>query len=188
MDSLVHRARRLARTVAPFLALVAGAAAADATRKPDAPFIPTPPAVVAEMLRVASVGPSDVVYDLGSGDGRIVIAAAKMHGARAVGIEIDPALVARAEEAAERAGVADRVRFVRQDLFRADLSEATVVALYLLPAMNHALRPKLEGLRPGTRVVSHDFAIGDWAPDHVSEVQGKRVYLWIVGSRLGKPR
>ncbi len=161
-------------------AVLCAAAAADAADGPGAPFIPTPPAVVAEMLRVASVGASDVVYDLGSGDGRIVIAAAKEHGARGIGIEHDPELVARAVANAERAGVAARVKFVRQDLFQTDLSEATVIALYLLPAMNHALRRQLQGLRPGTRIVSHDFAMGDWEPDHVSVVQGKRVYLWIV--------
>ncbi|MCC6608147.1 MAG: methyltransferase domain-containing protein [Burkholderiales bacterium] len=161
-------------------AMLSAAVAAHAADGPGAPFIPTPPAVVAEMLRVASVGASDVVYDLGSGDGRIVIAAAKEHGARGVGIERDPELVARAVANAERAGVADRVKFVRQDLFQADLAEATVIALYLLPAMNDALRPRLQGLRPGTRIVSHDFAMDDWEPDHVSVVQGKRVYLWIV--------
>ncbi|MCZ7565384.1 MAG: methyltransferase domain-containing protein [Burkholderiales bacterium] len=173
---------RFAPGIALALALWLGPAAAQKTR-PDAPFIPTPPAVVAEMLRVAAVGAYDVVYDLGSGDGRIVIAAAKERGAHGVGIELDPALVARAQEEAQRAGVADRVRFVRQDLFQADLSEATVVALYLLPVLNHALGPKLQDLRPGTRIVSHDFAIGDWEPDHVSVVQGKRVYLWIVRRR-----
>jgi SAM-dependent methyltransferase len=161
-------------------AALCAAATAHAGDGLDAPFIPTPPAVVAEMLRVAAVGASDVVYDLGSGDGRIVIAAAKEHGARGVGVELDPQLVARAESNAERVGVADRVKFVRQDLFQADLAEATVITLYLLPVLNHALRPKLQGLRPGTRIVSHDFAMGDWEPDHVSIVQGKRVYLWIV--------
>jgi len=174
-----RRLPRLPPGVALALAVWLGPAAAQKTQ-PDAPFIPTPPAVVAEMLRVASVGAYDVVYDLGAGDGRVVIAAAKEHGARGVGIELDPALVARAEEAARRAGVADRVRFVRQDLFQADLSEATVVTLYLLPVLTHALGPKLQRLRPGTRIVSHDFPIGDWEPDHVSVVQGKRVYLWIV--------
>lgn len=166
--------------VVAFAALSAAPATVDAKDGRDAPFIPTPPAVVAEMLRVASVGASDTVYDLGSGDGRIVIAAAREYGARGVGVELDPELVARAEANAERAGVADRVRFVRQDLFQTDLSEATVITLYLLPVQNHVLRPKLQGLRPGTRVVSHDFGMGDWAPDHVSVVQGKRVYLWIV--------
>ena len=158
----------------------AESALAQADRRPDAPFIPTPPAVVAEMLRVAKVGADDVVYDLGSGDGRIVIAAAKEHGARGVGVEINPSLVARAEESARQAGVADRVRFLRQDLFQTALTEATVVTLYLLPLLNRALRPKLERLRPGTRVVSHDFAMGDWEPDQVSVAQGKRVYLWVV--------
>jgi len=163
--------------------LCADAAAAEPKFGLDAPFIPSPPAVVDEMLRVASVGATDVVYDLGSGDGRIVIAAAKTFGARGVGIERDPELVARAASNAERAGVAHHVKFVQQDLFQADLSEATVITLYLLPIQNHALRPKLQRLRPGTRIVSHDFAIGDWEPDHVSVVQGKPVFLWIVSGR-----
>jgi SAM-dependent methyltransferase len=180
---VVKLARSLIVLVAVSTALCAGPAAAQSKHGFDAPFIPTPPAVVAEMLRVASVGPTDVVYDLGSGDGRIVITAAKEFGARGVGIEHDPELVARAAAGAERAGVAHRVKFVRQDLFQADLSEATVITLYLLPIQNHALRPKLQSLRPGTRIVSHDFAIGDWEPDHVSVVQGKPVFLWIVSGR-----
>lgn len=145
----------------------------------DAPYIPTPRATVYEMLRLAEVGPSDVVYDLGSGDGRIVIAAARDFGARAIGIEIDPRLVAQSASAAAQAGVADRVRFLRQDLFATDLSEATVVTLYLSPNLNLKLRPALLQLKPGTRVVSHASDLGDWRPDRRTAVR-KDVYLWYV--------
>lgn len=133
-----------------------------------APFLATPDDVVGRMLRLAKVGPTDVVYDLGSGDGRIVIAAARDFGARGVGIEIDPALVSKANAAAMAAGVADRVIFRAQDAMTADVSEATVVTLYLLAASNVTLRPILtRQLRPGTRIVAHDFPIGAWPPDIV---------------------
>lgn len=156
--------------------------------KLDAPYVSTPYEVVEEMLRLAAVRPDDVVYDLGCGDGRIVIEAARRHGARGVGIDIDPARIADANAGALRAGVAARVRFVVQDLFKADFSEATVVALYLFSELNAKLKPRfLAELRPGTRIVSHEFGIGDWAParsTHV-DVQGshKFVHLWIVPSR-----
>lgn len=149
-----------------------------------APFLPTPDEVVTRMLRLASVGPSDVVYDLGSGDGRIVIAAARDFGARGVGIEIDPDLVAKATAAATSAGVADRVKFRAQDAMTADVSEATVVTLYLLAASNVKLRPVLtKQLRPGTRIVAHNFPIGDWTPDSVDTFtdaagQTRTLLLW----------
>jgi len=147
----------------------------------DVPYVPTPPAVVATMLRVARVTPADIVYDLGSGDGRIVIAAARDFGARGVGIERNPRLVAEARAAASAAGVADRVRFVEQDFFKADLRGATVVTLYLLPTVNQAIRDKLRReLRPGTRVVSHAYAMGDWLPEFETEVEGRKVFSWIV--------
>ena len=156
--------------------------------RPDVIFVATPPEVVTAMLRGARVGPSDVVYDLGSGDGRIVIAAAKEFGARGVGIEIDPQLVAQATANARAAGVADRVRFVVGDLFEADVREATVVTLYLLPSLNENLRPRLlQQLRPGARIVSHAFDIAGWPPMQTAEVQGRAVYFWTVGANSTSP-
>jgi trans-aconitate methyltransferase len=152
------------------------------TRPADVIYIPTPAAVVTEMLRMARVGKSDIVYDLGSGDGRIVIAAVKEFGAaRGVGIELDPARVEEASALARQAGVSKRVEFRRQDLFEADLHEATVVALYLGDVVNLKLRPKLQAqLAPGTRVVSHAFGMGDWAPDYRQTVSGRDVFLWTI--------
>jgi SAM-dependent methyltransferase len=133
-----------------------------------APFIATPLDVVDRMLRFADVGPSDTVYDLGSGDGRIVIEAARTFGARGVGLDIDPALIERATANAKAAGVADRVTFRLQDAMTADVSEASVVTLYLLAASNVKLRPRLQAqLRPGARIVAHNFGIGDWEPQKV---------------------
>jgi SAM-dependent methyltransferase len=152
-----------------------------AARSPDVPFVPTPTEVVAGMLRLADVKRGDVVYDLGSGDGRIVIAAAKRYGARGVGIDIDPERVAEASRNARAAKVADRVRFLNQDLFESDLSEATVVTLYLLPRLNLKLRPKLLAeLKPGTRVVSHGFDMGDWKPDRTVMVGETAIHLWTI--------
>jgi len=151
----------------------------------DVQYEPTPMPVVHALLELADVGPQDVVYDLGSGDGRIPITAAKEFGARGVGIEIDPQLVAESTRRAARAGLGDRVRFTTQDLFQADLRPATVVTLYLTRELNIRLRPKLLAeLRPGTRVVSHRFDMGDWAPEREVklEVDGNPyvVYLWRV--------
>jgi len=157
-------------------------------RKPDVIYYPTPPETVSEMLRLASIKPGDVLYDLGSGDGRIPIAAAKQFGIRAVGIEIDPKLIAEAESNARNAGVADLVRFRNEDMFRVDVSEANVVTLYLSDKLNLLLRPKLlRELRPGSRIVSHDFRMGDWKPEQTVRVPwGKlfrTVYLWTVPAR-----
>lgn len=149
----------------------------------DAPYVPTPLATVDEMLRLAAVGPGDVVYDLGAGDGRVVIAAAAKFGARGVGVEFDAGLVARAKDSAARAGVADRVRFLQQDLFATDLGGATVVALYLSPNFNAKLRPALLALAPGTRIVSHSSGMGDWRPDRKTAIR-KDVLLWIVPARI----
>ena len=150
-------------------------------REPDVPYVATPPAVVAKMLEIAQVTKDDVVYDLGSGDGRIVIMAAQRFGARGVGVEIDPDLVREARENAQRAGVADRVQFLVQDLFETDLRAATVVTLYLLESVNLELRPKLwRELQPGTRVVSHDFSMGDWPPEQVVRVGGSVLYAWTI--------
>ncbi len=147
----------------------------------DVHWVPTPEPVVEEMLRLANVGPDDVVYDLGCGDGRLVITAAQKFGARGVGIDIDPARIEESQENARKAGVADRVQFRREDLFEADISEATVVTLYLLHRLNVQLRPKLlEELRPGTRIVSHAFSMGDWEAQEEIEVEGARVFLWTV--------
>jgi SAM-dependent methyltransferase len=147
----------------------------------EVPFVPTPSAVVDEMLELANVGPNDVIYDLGSGDGRIVITAAKRYGARGVGVDIDPQRVKEARENAKHRGVADRVDFREGDLFDVDLSEATVVTLYLLPEVNMRLRPKLwSELKPGTRVVSHSFNMGDWEPLQTRKVMGSTVYYWVI--------
>jgi SAM-dependent methyltransferase len=152
----------------------------------DAVWMPSAPAVVAAMLDVAGVGPGDVVYDLGCGEGEIVVAAA-LRGARGVGVDLDPARIANARLNAARAGVTDRVAFAVQDLFATDVSPATVVTLYLGPDVNRRLRPKLlRELRPGARIVSHDFSLGDWAPEQivaVSGAPGHRVLLWRVPAR-----
>jgi precorrin-6B methylase 2 len=150
-------------------------------REPDVIYVPTPPEVVAEMLRMAKVKTGDVLYDLGSGDGRIPIMAARKYGIRAVGIDIDPKRIVEANENARIAGVTDKVRFIQGDLFQADISEATVVTLYLLESLNVKLRPKLlRELRPGTRIVSHAFRMGDWQPEKEAEVNGNMIYFWTV--------
>jgi len=151
----------------------------------DVPYVQTPHEVVAQMLRLAGVDRNDVVYDLGSGDGRLVIAAARDFGARGVGVEIDPRLVAQSVESARRAGVGDRVTFREHDLFQTDLADATVVTLYLSPALNLRLRPKLlRELRAGARIVSHDFDMGDWPPARALRIdvreRASQVYLWVV--------
>lgn len=153
--------------------------------KKDVPYVPTPVETVDEMLRLAQVSRDDIVYDLGSGDGRIVITAAKKHGARGVGIDIDPDRIDEANENARIAGVTDKVRFIQGDLFAADLRPATAVTLYLLRSVNLRLRPKLlEELRPGTPVVSHDFDMGEWPPDDHTRVGDDDVYLWIIPERI----
>jgi SAM-dependent methyltransferase len=151
-------------------------------KKLDVPYVPTPQTVVDAMLGLAAVKKDDVVYDLGCGDGRIVITAAKKYGARGVGIDIDPDRIKEANANAKEAGVSDRVKFIEQDLFQTDFKEASVVTLYLLPEINLRLRPKLlSELKAGTRVVSHAFDMGDWKPDKSETVDGdRRVYFWIV--------
>lgn len=150
-------------------------------RKPDVRYEPSPQPVVRAMLELAQVREGDLVFDLGSGDGRIPITAAREHGARAVGVEIDPDLVELARRNAAEAGVSERVTFVHQDMFEADLSPATVVTLFLYPDVNMKLRPKLMAeLRPGTRVVSHWHDMGDWEPDRTIRVMNRPVYLWII--------
>ena len=160
-----------------------------ASRTPDVIWVPSPPEVIAAMLELADVRPTDVVYDLGSGEGEIVIEAARRYGVRAVGVEIDPERLDNAHKKAAAAGVTDRVTFVQRDLFEADISEATVVTLYLFPDVNARLRPKLvRELRPGTRIVSHDYGLGDWTPEKTVEVhfpldRTRRVFLWRVPPR-----
>lgn len=148
----------------------------------DVPFVPTREEVVEGMLRLAQTGPEDIVYDLGCGDGRIPIAAAKQFGARGVGIDIDPDRIIEARSNAQQAQVTDRVKFIVADLFEADIHAATVVTLYLLPAVNQRLKPKLQReLRPGTRVVSHDFGMGeDWPPEQTVKLGGDTIHLWRI--------
>jgi tRNA G37 N-methylase Trm5 len=150
-------------------------------RQPDVMYVPTPPEVVEAMLKMANVTATDVVYDLGCGDGRIPIAAAQKYGARGVGIDIDPKRIAEAQENAKTAGVADKVTFLNQDLFASDFKEATVVTLYLLPSLNEKLIPTLKALKPGTRIVSHAFDMGaSWPPEDRQEVVGKTIYYWTI--------
>lgn len=157
----------------------------DSTVEADVPFVVSPEKTVEGMLELAGVTESDTVYDLGSGDGRISITAAKQHGARGVGIEIKPDLVQRARKRAKLAGVSDRVEFRRQDLFEADFSDATVVTMYLFPEVNLRLRPMLfEQLDPGTRVVSHSFDMNGWAPDSTVSVDGDVLYLWTLPEEI----
>ena len=166
------------------LSIATLAASQQPKRTPDIHFVPTPDEVVDAMLRLAEVGPDDIVYDLGSGDGRIPIAAARRFGARGVGIDLDPKLVAQASRSAQDAGVADRVKFIEADIFEADIANATVVTLYLLTSINERLRPKLlKELRPGTRVVSHQFRMGDWQPDREAVVDYRPLFLWRVPKR-----
>jgi len=167
---------------AVFVLIAIAGWAVSQTREPDVLYVPTPQAVVEAMLDVAQVKSTDIVYDLGSGDGRIVIAAAKKFGARGVGIEMDPTLVKKAKDNAAAAGVSNRVRFLTQDLFDANISDATVVTLYLLQSINERLRPKLiRELKPGTRIVSHMFNMGpEWPPEKTLEVEQSRVFFWTI--------
>jgi tRNA G37 N-methylase Trm5 len=166
----------------------AGAALArDAQRTPDVIYVPTPQEVVEDMLRLADVKRGDVLYDLGSGDGRIAVTAAKKYGVRAIGIDIDPARIREANENARKNGVRKLVQFRQQDLFAADFREATVVTLYLLPDLNLKLLPQLRAqLKPGTRVVSHQFDMGDWRPDKVLESGGRTVYFWVMPAQQAR--
>jgi ribosomal protein L11 methylase PrmA len=153
-------------------------------QQPDVIYVPTPHEVVDDMLRLANVGKSDILYDLGSGDGRIAIAAAKKFGIRAVGIDIDPERIREANENARRAGVTHLVEFRQEDLFKADFREATVITLYLLPDLNVKLRPRLlDELKPGTRIVSHQFDMGTWKPEKRLESNGRVVYFWTIPAK-----
>jgi len=164
------------------------ACAQDAPRRaPDVHWEPSPPEVVTAMLRLAEVGEDDIVYDLGCGDGRIVIAAARDFGARGVGIDIDPRRIADSNENARGAGVQERVEFREDDLFEADFHDATVVTLFLWPSLNLKLQPILmRQLKPGTRVVSYIHNMGEWAPEKETTVNGRRIYLWTIPPDVGK--
>lgn len=186
--------RRLLVAVA-LCALLVSSAGAQSVFAEEVPYIRTPQLVVDTMLDLAEVGVDDFVIDLGSGDGRIVIAAAKERGARGFGVELDPRLVEASKDAARKAGVADRAQFFARDLFDTDIREATVLTMYLLPEVNLQLRPRLLAqLRPGTRVVSHDWDMGEWPPDAKAVLEGlakpvmptkaSTVYLWIVPARV----
>jgi len=150
----------------------------------DVIWVPTPDEVVERMLAMAQTKAEDYVIDLGAGDGKIAIAAAKLFGARSLGIEYNPKMVSLARRNAESAGVLGKVRFVQGDIFASDFSQATVLTLYLLPVLNMKLRPQILAMRPGTRVVAHAFDMEDWEPDEASEVDDKRVYFWIVPARV----
>lgn len=162
--------------------------------EPRVPYVPTPQAVVDRMLEIAKVGPQDYLIDLGSGDGRIVITAAKKFGTRGFGVDIDPERVDESNENARRAGVADRVAFYQRNLFETDLDEATVITMYLLPRVNLELRPKLLALKPGTRIVSHDFSMDAWQPDQHIVLEAPQkfggaggksdIYFWEVPARV----
>jgi methylase of polypeptide subunit release factors len=162
------------------LPLVTLTAAPAVPRELDVPYVPTPQAVVDKMLEMAEVKSGDVLIDLGSGDGRIPITAAQKYGVTALGVDLNPVRVNEAKANAERAGVADKVTFREEDLFKTDLSKATVITMYLLSRVNMELRPALMKLKPGTRIVSHAFDMGDWQPDKSVKVDGRDVYLWIV--------
>ena len=180
------------RTLLPLAAALALAAPSPlpaqaqrpASRAPDVIFVPTPQEVVEDMLRLANVQKGDVLYDLGSGDGRIPITAARKYGIKATGIDIDPERIKEATANAKKAGVAHLVTFRQEDLFKADFREATVVTLYLLPDLNVKLRPRLwSELKPGTRIVSHQFEMGTWKPEKKLESNGRTVYFWTIPAK-----
>lgn len=156
-----------------------------ALRTPDVIYVPTPPEVVEAMLKMANVQKGDIVYDLGSGDGRIPIMAVQKFGVeRATGIDIDPQRIKEATENAQKAGVTGKVRFLNQDLFATNFSDATVITLYLLDSLNEKLRPKLLAeLKPGTRIVSHAFRMGDWNPEKQETINGRNIYFWTIPKR-----
>ncbi len=191
---MAARIGRVLLALAASLCLVAAGATQAQTaqraplRAPDIHYEPTPDNVVAEMLKLAKIGAQDVVYDLGCGDGRIVIAAVKQRGARGVCVDIDPQRIRESKANAARAGVAERIVFLNQDLFETDLSDATVVTLFLWPSVNLKLRPKLaRELQPGMRVISYVHDMGDWKPAEVRTVQGahgpRSLYLWVITAR-----
>ena len=195
MNTALHRCRGLSRLIVA-TALCAAPAFADDVERTGGPYVPTPQVVVDHMLRIANVNDRDYVIDLGSGDGVIVLTAARQFKASGMGVDIDPALVKLSNERAAKMGVANRVRFAQQDVFKTDLSKATVLTLYLLPAMMLNLRTKIfDELKPGVRVVSHDYHFGDWRPDDgmsfdvpeketITGVPAATVHLWHVPAKI----
>ena len=191
----LHRSLVVSALALGFCITVAGSTVAQQPalkpleKEPEVPYVPTHERIVAEMLKVAKVGKNDVLYDLGSGDGRIPITAAKRFGTRGVGVDIDPTRITEARENAKKAGVTDKVKFMQQDLFETDIKEATVVTLYLLPEVNMRLRPKLlADLKPGTRVVSHNYDMGDWKPLQTITLkvpEEHTIYYWVVPPKTG---
>ena len=186
MHSTLQHAARLITALLACAAFALPAAAQDKEYTPhvgqegkDVIWVPTPQALVEKMLDMAKLTPKDIHYDLGSGDGRTVITAAK-RGAQAFGVEFNPDMAKLAERNAAREGVADRTKFINGDIFQTDFSKATVITLYLLPSLNLKLRPTLLKMKPGTRVVSHAFSMDDWQPDQTENVEGRTAYLWIV--------
>jgi len=198
MRPSVQSFRRKVSGAARFAGCVAALAALSAApvwaAEPRVPYVPTPQEVVERMLEIAKVGPHDYLIDLGSGDGRIVVTAARKYGTRGFGVDLNPERIRESNENARRAGVTDKVAFYQRDLFETSLVEATVITLYLLPQVNIELRPKLLELRPGTRLVSHDFDMGDWKPDNTIKMDAQdkyggaggssEVYFWIVPARV----
>src|SRR5262245_60415389 len=185
---------RIVKFTALLAAALAFALPAAAQQKPYEPqvgqagkdviWVPTPDDVVDRMLRMAQVTKDDLVYDLGAGDGKIAIAAARNYGARSVGIEYNPDMAKHAQGNVVKAGVQDRSRIIQGDIFATDFSQATVITLYLLPALNLKLRPTILNMKPGTRVVSHSFTMDDWEPDETSSSDGRRAYFWMVPANV----
>ena len=195
MQSFTGLAERLSAVlIRGVLALAVSSAGAALAATSSVPYVPTPQVVVDRMLEIGKVGPQDYVIDLGSGDGRIVVTAAKKYGARGFGVDLNPTRIREANDNAVNAGVTDKVQFFQRDLFETDLTRATVITMYLLPRVNLLLRPKLLDLRPGTRIVSHDFSMDDWKPEHHEQVDAKDkyggsggqsdIYLWIVPAKV----
>ena len=175
------QASRAAMAAPPLPAATLSQAPATKLRDPDVIYVPTPQNVVDAMLKMANVTAKDVVYDLGSGDGRIPITAAEKYGARGVGIDINPERIKEANANLAKSKAGDKVRFLNQDLFETDLSPATVITLYLLPSLNQKLIPKLKQLKPGTRIVSHSFDMGTaWPPEKTEDVKGRVIYYWTI--------
>lgn len=187
MKPLIALAAALA--IAAPLPALAQAQRQSASQSPDVIFVPTPQEVVDDMLRLANVRKGDVLYDLGSGDGRIAITAARKFGIKATGIDIDPQRIREANENAAKAGVTHLVQFRQENLFTADFKDATVITLYLLPELNVKLRPKLwNELKPGTRIVSHQFEMGAWKPEKKLESNGRSIYFWTVPPKDQRPK
>lgn len=151
----------------------------------DVIWVPTPPELIEKLFQMAAIKPSDFVIDLGSGDGRIAIMAAKKYGARAMGIEYNPDMVALSNRAAQREGVADKVKFVKADIFESDFSQATIITMYLLPDLNLKLRPKILEMKPGTRIASHQFTMGEWQPDEAANIDSRQALFWVVPAKVG---